>query len=337
TNSLNIQDGATISASNFSSSGNVPPGQGKAGNIFIDANSVKLDTSSEMPSSITASTNAGGGGKITLNVAEEITLSNNSQITAETLGSGDGGSITITANNVNLNSQGQISTSSKGAGQAGTIKITADDEINANQGRIIATSTQSGGGNIDLTTDFLFLENNSLISTSVLDSTGGGGNLTIDSNYVIAQDNSDLRANAVLGQGGNIDITTEVILLSFDSEVDASSQFGLDGVVEIKNPESDEQLGVIQLPTKITNPTELIAANCAVEQDNVMVLTGKGGLSENPSQYLRSQSVWEDLRDFEQETASASHNEIIEAKAWIVNERGNIELVSHLPFNQCRR
>ena len=337
TNNLNIQAGATISASNFSSSGNVSPGQGKAGNIFVEANSIKLDTSSEIPSTITASTNAGGGGQITLKVTEELTLNNNSQITAETQGSGDGGSIAITAKTVNLNSRGQISTNSNGVGQAGNINIVANEEINANQGRITATSTQSGGGNINLTTDFLWLENNSLISTSVLDSTGGGGNLTIDSNYIIAQDNSDLRANAVLGQGGNIDITTKVMLLSFDSEVDASSQFGLDGVVEIKSPESDGQIGVIQLPTKITNPTEITTAKCAVEQDNVIVVTGKGGLAENPSQYLRSQSVWEDLRDFAQETASASHNEIIEAKAWVVNERGNIELLSHLPFNQCRR
>ena len=396
TNSLNIQDGATISASNFSSSGNAPPGQGKAGNIFIDANSVKLDkTSADISSTITASTNAGGGGEIILNVAESIILNNNSQIAAETKGSGnggriavntnslelnnggllststeasgnagkievqadtitftgldsgifsevkdsatgDGGSVAITAKTFNLNNQAQVSTNSTGLGQAGNIFIAAD-QINTNQGEITATSTRTGGGNINLDTDFLFLDNNSLISTSVLDSIGGGGNIFIDSTYVIAQENSDLRANAVFGSGGNIDITTEVIFLSFDSEIDASSQFGLDGVVEISNPESDEKIGVIQLPTKITNPTDIITTNCALEQDNTLIVTGKGGLSENPSQYLRSQSVWEDLRDFEHTTASASNNEIIEAKEWVVNEKGNIELLTHLPFNRCRK
>ncbi len=334
---VTIQDGATISVSNFSSSGNAPPGQGKAGNISIEANSLKLDTSSEIPSSITASTNAGGGGAITLNIAEEITLNNNSQITAETLGSGNGGMISIITKDLNLNSMGQISTSSIGLGQAGNINISTAEAINSNQGSITATSTQSGGGNINLTTDFMFLENNSLISTSVLDSTGGGGNLTIDSNYVIAQDNSDLRANAVLGQGGNINILTEVILLSLDSEVDASSQFGLDGEVQIKSPESDKQIGVIQLQNTTTESTELLTANCALEQENTLIVIGKGGLSENPSQYLRTQSVWEDLRDFEQPTASVATNKIIEAQQWIVNERGNIELLSHLPFNKCQR
>ena len=347
TNNLNIQDGATISASNFSSGSNAPPGQGKAGNISIDANSVKLDTSSEMPSSITASTNARGGGEITLNVAEELTLNNNSLITAETKASGNGGNINISAKTLNLNSQGQISTNSTGTGQAGNINITADDEINTNQGKITATSIQSGGGNIKLATDFLFLENNSLVSTSVLDSTGGGGNLIIDSNYVIAQENSDLRANAVLGQGGNIDITTEVIFLSFDSDVDASSQFGLDGVVEIKSPESDKQIGIVRFSEEVKDPTDLISSLCPVELNNVLVTTGKGGLAENPSQTLRSQSFWDDLRDFSTSNnmkanlPTRSHSEptqqIVEAEDWTINSQGDIELVARVPFNQCRK
>ena len=399
TDNLTILDGATISAGNFPSRGNRPPGQGKAGNIFIDANSVKLDnSSSEIPSSITASTNTGGGGEIVLNVTEGITLSNNSQIAAVTRGSGDsgqvdisanslelntgglittsteatgdageivvqadtmtftglnsgifsevkdaatgdGGTIGITAKNFNLNNQAQVSVNSTGLGQAGNININAN-EIKTNQGRITATSTQSGGGNISLATDFLFMDNNSLISTSVLDSTGGGGNLRIDSNYVIAQDNSDLRANAVLGQGGNIDITTEVILLSLDSDVDASSKFGLDGVVEIKSPESNEKIGVVRFLETVTDPTRLITSVCPVEKNNIMVVTGRGGLSENPRQALRGQSVWEDLRDFSVATVAPnpSKEKITEANAWTVNDKGNIELLSHVPgsFNNCR-
>ena len=347
TNSLNIQDGATISASNFSSSGNAPPGQGKAGNISIETNSLKLDTSSAIPSTITASTNAGGGGQITLNVAEALTVNNGSQISADTQGSGDGGNIDITAHNVQLNSQGKISTNSIGTGQAGNIAIAAGKEINANEGKITATSMQSGGGNINLTTDFLLMDNNSLVSTSVTDSTGGGGNLTIDSNYVIAQNNSDLRANAVLGQGGNIDITTKVILLSLDSDVDASSQFGLDGVVEIKSPESEQQIGIVRFSDEVEDPTGLISSLCPVELDNVLVTTGKGGLAENPSQTLRSQSFWDDIRDF---SASSKNNpnlsvrspsppteRIIEAEGWKINSEGELELFARVPFNQCQQ
>ncbi|MDJ0746241.1 MAG: filamentous hemagglutinin N-terminal domain-containing protein [Xenococcaceae cyanobacterium MO_167.B27] len=338
TSDLIIQDRATISTSNFSSSGNAPPGQGTAGNILINANSIQLDTlASEIPSSITAASNNNGGGSISINVDENITLHNSSQIIADTFGNGDGGNIAISAKTIDINSDAEVSANSRGLGQAGNITLTADDTISINQGNITATSVETGGGNIALATDFLFLENNSLISTSVFDSSGGGGNIVIDSGYIIGQDNSDIRANAVFGQGGNIDILTEVILLSIDSDIDASSEFGIDGRVAINNPDSEQQIGVVQLNTEILDSTALITAICPVELQNVLVVTGKGGLGENPSQNLRGQSVWEDLRDFEYQTSSASKNEIIEAKGWVVNERGNIELLTHLPFNQCRK
>lgn len=58
---LSITEGATISAGNFASNPNIPPGTGTAGNIVINSDSIQLDSSSsETFSSITASTNASG-------------------------------------------------------------------------------------------------------------------------------------------------------------------------------------------------------------------------------------------------------------------------------------
>ncbi|MDJ0573622.1 MAG: filamentous hemagglutinin N-terminal domain-containing protein [Xenococcaceae cyanobacterium MO_234.B1] len=208
---LTVLDGATISVGNFSSNNpNIPPGTGTAGDITINSNSIQLDSNNlERVSSITASTNAGGGGNIILNAQESVNISNGSQITAETLGAGAGGSIQIATENLSLNSDAIISSSTTGAGDAGTISVTSNlldiatkgtittsstgagqagninldsDRIQTNQGFITATSEQTGGGDIKITTDFIQLQNNSLISTSVLDSNGGGGNITIDSN-----------------------------------------------------------------------------------------------------------------------------------------------------------
>ncbi len=354
TDNLTILDGATISASNFSSrsNSNIPPGEGQAGNILINANAVKLDnTFSDIPSGITASTNNSGGGNIDLNVSGDITINNHSEIDADSRGNADGGNIKITANNLNLNNQGRVSVDSTGSGKAGNIEIKANN-LNANQGQITATSDNSGGGDLKLAIDFILLDNNSKLSTSVSDGTGGGGNLEIDSNYVIARNNSQIIANADRGDGGNINITTKVFLLAPDSLVDASSQSGVDGVVEINSPDTQEQIGVVQLPTEVTDPTALIAAVCPKEEVNAFVTTGKGGLAENPRQNLRGESVWEDLRDFADVatvanvSASSSNAAIVEAKAWNVNDRGNVELLSYIPqqnnqdywalFNQCR-
>lgn len=345
TDSLTILDGATISVSNFSSRNiDLPPGEGKAGSIAINANRVKLDTlSADTPSSITASTHNSGGGNIDLNIAGDISIANNSEIDADTKGDRNGGNINITANNLNLNSQGRVSVNSTGLGQAGNIEIEVNN-LEANQGKIAAASDNSGGGDIKLVTDFIFLARSEL-STSVDNGNGGGGNLEVDSNYIIARDNSNIIAQAFQGNGGNIKIGTQVILLTPDSLIDASSERGVDGAVDISSTDTDEQIGIVQLPENITDPTALIAAVCPKDKVNALATTGKGGLAENPSQNLRGESVWEDLRNFV--TLPNVSQKIIEATAWNINRQGNVELVSHIPqqqqsdywtlFNQCRQ
>ncbi|MDJ0901263.1 MAG: filamentous hemagglutinin N-terminal domain-containing protein [Xenococcus sp. MO_188.B8] len=348
TDDLTIRDGATINVSNFfSGNANVPPGTAKAGNIHINAQNIELDG---VDSSITATTFDGGGGNITLD-SKTITAKNGAQVTAETSGAGDGGSITISANEFNLNNQAEVSVNSTGQGQAGDIAITSDN-LTLDEGRITATSELTGGGNINLVSDFIALDHNSLISTSVLDSTGGGGNITINSDYIIANNNSDLKADADEGPGGNITITTKALFFSPDSEITASSDFGVDGVVEIDNPNGDEQIGVPPLKSEIVNPAGIISSFCATDSTDKMIISGKGGLGENPSQNLRGQSVWEDLRDFtlasndnnaisppESQEYNQNSETIIEANNWVVNDQGKVELVSHIPtsFNQCKK
>ncbi|WP_071592920.1 filamentous hemagglutinin N-terminal domain-containing protein [Pleurocapsa sp. PCC 7319] len=351
-NKLSIQDGATISVSNFFSRGDGEPGQGSAGSINIKANSLEMSsTNSEFPSSITASTNDGGGGNINLNIAGDIALNNNSEIIADTRGNADGGNINITGDQFNLNNQSQVSVDSDGAGQAGNIEIRVDS-LNANQGKISANSTQTGGGDITLIANSTLLDNDSELSTSVFNGNGGGGDVTIDSKFIIVRDDSAIRANAIQGDGGNINIDTEVILQSLDSEITASSEFGLDGVVEINSPDTDNQIGLLELPEKIVDPTSLIAGQCLGKSNDTFAATGKGGLADNPSQSLRGESVWEDLRNFAnapslaRESDVTANDKIIEAKAWNINNKGNVELLSYIPqsnnrdygelFNQCR-
>ena len=339
TDKLSIQDGATISASNFFSRGDGEPGQGKAGDINIKANSVEVDNQiSNFATSITASTNDGGGGNINLDLAGDIDLNNNSEISADTKGAGEGGNIDLTANNFSINNQARVSVDSTGSANAGNINLDVS-QLEANRGKITATSINSGGGDISLTTDFIDLQNNSEVSTSVFDGTGGGGNINIASNYLLGR-NSDIRANAVAGDGGNISITSDVVLLDFDSEIDASSEFGLDGAIDINTLETDKQIAVEAIPAKIVDPTTLITSVCPVKNGESLATTGKGGLAENPTQSIRGESVWEDLRDAD---IFGDKSAIIEAKAWNVNPHGKVELLGYIPqeqlsktFNECR-
>ncbi|HEY9768871.1 MAG TPA: filamentous hemagglutinin N-terminal domain-containing protein [Coleofasciculaceae cyanobacterium] len=337
---LSIQDGATINVSNFRSRGE-DSGDGVAGSINITANSLKLDSSDpESSSSITASTSNGGGGNINLNIAGNIALNNNSEVSAITMGNAKGGDITVNANNF-LIDRSRVAVNSSQLGDAGNIEIMVNN-LNVNRGSINATSLRTGGGNITLSTDLLFLKNTSPISTSVFDSTGGGGDITINSNYVIARDNSDIRANAFRGDGGNINITTNVILLTRDVDIDASSEFGLDGVVEINSLDNQDRFEFSKLPENVTDPASLIVSFCTRDPKETFIATGKGGIAENPGENLQGEAVWEDFRDLASVSSATAAPNILEAKAWNINANGNVELLSYVPqdleamFNHCQ-
>ena len=347
TDNLSLQDGATISASNFfSGSDDVPPGEGMAGNIAIDANTIELDSTGDRSSSITTSTNAQSGGNIAIN-SGSLVVNNASQVTAESQGVGDGGSIDISTDRLDLNTQGQVSVNSTGLGQAGDITVAANS-LNLDEGRITATATQSGGGEINLFTDSITLDDNSSISTSVLDSTGGGGNIFIDnSGFIIGRNNSDIKADAVFGQGGNIQITAKGIFFDADSQITASSEFGTDGVVEINNLEANK-LDTISLPERIDTAEAVIVSSCPVAEENTFVVTKSGGLPENPSSYLRGRTIWQDTRQLVGNDAnedskpntlksdvnrSPGNNAIVESQAWIINSQGNVELVAAAPIS----
>ncbi len=121
-------------------------------------------------------------------------------------------------------------------------------------------------------------------------------------------------------------------------------------MVEINDPNTEKQFELTQLPDTITDSTQLITATCPVNRKNVMAVVGKGGLPENPYQGLRGQSVWQDLRlvavpdqvpdqistnnsinSIPSVTRNNQKTSIVEAKGWIVNDQGNVELLTYAP------
>ena len=159
---------------------------GDAGNIFITANSLSLADNSRLS---TISAGNGNTGNITLNIAENTTLSgtaeikseiseggigngnniqinsaslsltDNSKLLADVKGSGDGGDIIINANTVDLKGQSDFSTNLSGQGNAGSINIQASNSITL-EGSTFQTRVLSGGagnaGSIDINKFFGF-------------------------------------------------------------------------------------------------------------------------------------------------------------------------------------
>lgn len=126
TGDLTIQNGATLSVSSSAVLTSTPAlaadtTAGPAGNININARSVRLTDQA----SLQASTTSGEGGNINLQVADTLVMRRNSSISTEAGGSGNGGKITATAGFI----------------------VTAPEENND----IIANAVAGSGGRVSLT------------------------------------------------------------------------------------------------------------------------------------------------------------------------------------------
>jgi large exoprotein involved in heme utilization and adhesion len=88
---LQVQDGATISVSNFASNDStLAPGQGAAGNLQINAGTIQLDNGA----TLTANSAGGTKGNITLN-SQLLLFRHGSDISTNAIGSAIGGNILI--------------------------------------------------------------------------------------------------------------------------------------------------------------------------------------------------------------------------------------------------
>lgn len=307
---------------------------------------------------------SGKAGDLTVNAFESIDLIDPSQqgfgsglfASSAQTASGNGGDININIPNgdLNIRDRATISVSALGTGNAGDVNIDARS-IFLDQGSITATSVSGQGGNINFkVANNLLLRNNSQISTRAgIENSGGGngGNMDINSGFIVAvpQENSDITANAFAGNGGNINITSQGIFglqvsdeLTQNSDITASSQLGINGIVNINTPDVDPTRGLTQLPSVPTDPANQIVAGCPSNEEANFVVSGRGGLPEDPRQVLRGQVVLQDMRvsaDSPNKSEQISHRKVpdikgqpplLEATGWMINQLGQVELVANI-------
>lgn len=126
---LIVEDGATISVSNFPSTTNspFPPGQGSAGNLKI--------------------------------VASNVFLSNRALLTADTV-VGDRANITVQTDLLGLRNGSRISTDAKGTASGGNIRIVAPNgfvvAVPQENSDITANAAQGNGGRVDITATSIY-------------------------------------------------------------------------------------------------------------------------------------------------------------------------------------
>lgn len=335
-------------------------GSGDAGNLTINTKQLIVKDGAVA----TAGTNElsrGKGGDLVVNASDSIKLSgtppnssNSSGLFARTRGSGTAGSLVINTGKLIVQDKAQVTVESLGTGGAGGLTINANS-ILLNRGELKASTKVGSGGNIELQDlNLLLMQNNSLISAKAFN-TANGGNIKIDSDLIVAvpSENSDILANASRGNGGSISIKASGIFglkyrdppTDTTSDINASSQFGVDGVVEINTPVLNPSQGLIELQAAPVDVSKLIAQGCPASvgtRASKFVITGRGGLPDNPSDTLSSDAVWLDLVTLPtQENRSNPHvsnhptnttpTPLVEAQGWITGKNGEVILTATAP------
>ncbi|MGI0495185.1 filamentous hemagglutinin N-terminal domain-containing protein [Alkalinema pantanalense CENA528] len=268
---------------------------------------------------------------------------------------GNGGNLQLTARSIEIN-QGEISVGSFGSGSGGNITVNSDYLSLKNQAALTAETASTQGGNITLNLqDSLMLRYNSLISATAgtAQAGGNGGNININLPqgfiFGILTENSDIRANAFTGNGGKIDITAQGIFglqlqprNTSKSDITASSQFGFGGIVQINDFTADPISGLVQLPNTVSDASQNIATGCSTTQGSQFIMTGRGGLAQNPNQEIMRDLPWHDLRDvsaYRGRPASVAQDSatpmpLLQASGFHHNPDGTIELIaSPVPVN----
>jgi filamentous hemagglutinin family protein len=347
---------------------------GKAGDVEINTNRLSVSEGGGVGSSTVA---FGAAGKLTINATDSIDVRGRaidlfpSQITSSAslanpffqqvfnLPSnllGEAGQIDINTNRLIIQDGAQVSVRNDGEKSAGALTVNANNISLDNQAGITATTAIASGegGNIFLQTENLQLRQTSPITASAGGS-GRGGNVSIQTGTLLASENSDISANSVSSQGGKVAINAQAIFgtefrnrLSPESDITATGGSpDLEGTVQINAPDTAPSQGTFVLPEQIVDVSGLVTQGCPTmrSQASKFVITGRGGLPEDPNKPLERETIWTDSRPITTadkpsssphspatiQPANSAVNPLVEASGWMFNPKGEVVLIAASP------
>lgn len=221
-----------------------------------------------------------------------------------TVAKGDAGTIHLNTLTLDLDG-GLIGSASTGEGAAGSINLGIGETMFLhNDGQVSVRSSLSNGGDITIQTGGqVLVDNSELRASAKLD--GGsvrlygdgnfffrdnritaeagqdGGNIFVEAPDTLVLQRARLSANAIHGHGGYILITADGFLPSIETSITASSEFGVQGTVEIRTPDTDVGSGLVVLPETLVSKNINLAERCALRlagDVSSFFLNGQGGI-----------------------------------------------------------
>jgi large exoprotein involved in heme utilization and adhesion len=358
---LIVGDGGSIVAGTL--------GSGQGGNVTVTASeSVEIvgTTTEGFPSAIATASGdlviqkvfrlepaSGAAGSLSI-AAGRLSVRDGAVVSVESYGTGAAGSINVVANSIALKNQATIDGTSL-SGTGANINLRARDIQLRDNSRITTDARAAEGGNITLNSDILVGRNNSDITANAKSATGGRVNVNVPNILGFAaasREQIKSRLGLTDAQFAALEVSPTSELPTSDiAAISQSSGPALQGTVTFSASGVNPAQGLVELPQNIVNPAALIVANpCTKGAESAFTVTGKGGVPPSPDDALSSaRSPWTwveeagtsatdkvpDVTDrAARDLGEIPDREVVPARGWVVNARGEVMLVANLVAGQ---
>src|SRR6476661_7432300 len=356
TRRLIVRDGGAIIAGTL--------GAGAGGNVIVTASeSVEIAGTARdglFPSAIgTASGDllyqtqlglqpaSGAAGSLSI-ATGRFSVRDGALVSVKSYGTGAAGSINVVADSIALNTKATIDGTTE-SGTGANINLRSRD-IQLRDNSRITTDSGGAGGNITLNSDILVGRNNSDITANAKSAEGGRVNVNVPNILGFAAAGRE-QVKSSLGltdaQLADLQVSPTSELPTSDiAAISQSSGPALQGTVTFSASGVNSAQGLVELPQNIVAPAALIAANpCTKGTESSFTVTGKGGVPPSPDDTLSSaasgwtwveeagSSATDNVRDVTdrqaREFGEIPAREVVPARGWVVNARGEVMLVAN--------
>ena len=359
TPSLIVRDGGIVSTSSL--------GRGDVGNITVNADRILVGGTSNnglFVSTIDASVGKTFGtnpdatanaGSLNLTARDRLTVTNGATITVQATGTGRAGNINVVANSIALDNKARIDGTTV-SGTGANINLQAQNIQLRRGSRITTDAGVSEGGNINIKSNTLLAipQENSDITANARTAAGGRVNVNVPNVFgftAVSREQVRSRLNLSDAQFAALQVSpTSLVPTSDIAAISQSAGPALQGTVTFSSSGVNPAQGLVELPQNVVNPAALIAANPCIEGDeNEFTVTGKGGVPVSPNDALSSAETpfpWvegsaadsvTDVTDVtdraKREEAGKKDREVVPARGWVVNAKGEVTLVGYNPGN----
>ncbi|AUB43194.1 Large exoprotein involved in heme utilization or adhesion (plasmid) [Nostoc flagelliforme CCNUN1] len=285
-------------------------GEGVAGNIVVDADTVSISNKgsalrsasggiNELLPGTSSSSKIGGGGNINVR-ANNLQVTDGAVLDATTVTNSTGGDITVSANTLSVDKGGQILTSTSGTGDAGSITVNATQiQLSDSESGLLAQTTSAGKAG-DLTIQphgdgqslRVLFQKGAQISAST-SGNGQGGNLSVKAPQAVTiNGNGHLSVETTgAGKAGDVTLTTDTLNINNGATVSATAI----ATATISEPSGSISVNANQVNLSGTGSGLLAETQGAADA---------GSLSLQPSN--NGQSLTVNLQDNAQISASTS-------------------------------